>query len=542
LLLAVAGVLTTVFMLLLQSPPALQVSQSDAARDVPLGSTFTIAPRGWDPQIESVTLSESPITQPGSAGTVIPLQLETISEGREPGQTEVLARPMQALRPDSSYRLSVHSSAYEAAFPLPRRASVERQVSFTTPTSPKPTALAEPARLKWEEPLPIRWNLPISEFSYEVTPAAETRAWVDEQDRSKAFVTILDPREATTYQIVVNRATSLTGIALQSPTTFSVITPHRPRFVGSADPRTHEFDQPLPLSWNVPLEHLNVTVEPPVDVAWQIDPRDPKKAEVQFTGLQQGASYRLTVDEALAPTGAALAEPVVVELNVPAALAVEDLSPEEGEKVSIKARPMVQFNEPVRDRRAAEAAISIEPKVSGRFEWVDDREVRFVPTRDLPPETNFALLVKAGPDGARTVSGGFLEQAWVRKFTTFPNKTIDVSISQQSMTLFEGERAVRTLPVGTGLPGADTPLGEFRVQYKMRTAHFRGVNTATGGSYDLQNVNYVLAFLGDYTIHGAYWRQQFGQRGSNGCVSLSDPDAKVVYDWAPEGTLIRIHM
>ena len=542
LLLTAVALVSGGVLLLLQSPPALQIGQADGARDVAVNTTFKLVPGGWDPRVDAVTLSESPIARPGAADTIVPVQLESISQGRQPGQTELLIRPENALRPDATYRLAVRSSALAAALPLPGRRGVEREVSFTTLTSPRPMASAEPARLKWEEPLPIRWNIPIREFSYEVRPAAETRAQVDEQDRSLSSVTILNPLEATTYEIVVNGATSLTGIALQSPLSYAVVTPARPRLAGSTEPRTLEIGQPLALGWNVPLEQVTATIEPAVGLDWQIDQQDPSNVQLKLDGLEQGAAYTLTVGEAVAPSGATLAEPVTLAINVPAALAVEDLSPEEGERVSSKARPMVQFSEPVRDRRAAEAAISLEPKINGRFEWVDEREVRFVPARDLPLETNFVLQVKAGPTGARSASGGFLEQEWARKFTTYPNKTIDVSIGQQSLTMFEGDRAVRTLPVGTGLPGADTPLGEFRVQYKMRTAHFRGVNSATGTSYDLQNVNYVLAFLGDYTIHGAYWRQTFGQRGSNGCVGLSDPDAKIVYDWAPEGTLIRIHM
>jgi lipoprotein-anchoring transpeptidase ErfK/SrfK len=529
-------------MLLLLAPPALQVSQADGARDVSPNTTFTLAPGGWDPRVDAVTLSESPIARPGSAGTLVPVQLESISDGRAPGQTEVLVRPGSALRPDSSYRLSVRSSALEAALPLPGRGSVEREVSFTTLDSPQPKPVAEPARLRWEEALPVRWNMPISEFSYEVRPAAETRSRIDEQDRTLSFITILNPLEATTYQVVVNGATSQTGIALQRPTSYSVLTPARPHLDESTEPQTLELGQPLSLRWNVPLERLAATIEPELGLDWQIDKQDPSKVQLKLDGLEQGSAYTLTIGEAVASSGAALAEPVTLEINVPSALAVEDLSPEEGERVTPKARPMVQFSEPVRDRRAAEAAIRLEPKVAGRFEWVDDREVHFVPTRDLPLETEFVLQVKAGPTGARAVSGGFLEQDWARKFMTYPNKTIDVSIGQQSLTMYDGERALRTLPVGTGVPGADTPLGEFRVQYKMRTAHFRGVNTASGTSYDLQNVNYVMAFLGDYTIHGAYWRQAFGQRSSNGCVGLSDSDAKIVYDWAPEGTLVRIHM
>jgi lipoprotein-anchoring transpeptidase ErfK/SrfK len=62
-----------------------------------------------------------------------------------------------------------------------------------------------------------------------------------------------------------------------------------------------------------------------------------------------------------------------------------------------------------------------------------------------------------------------------------------------------------------------------------------------GSTYDIPDVKWVLAFMGDYTIHGAYWRSNFGAPGSNGCVSLTDADAKAVFDWAPEGTRVKIH-
>jgi len=74
----------------------------------------------------------------------------------------------------------------------------------------------------------------------------------------------------------------------------------------------------------------------------------------------------------------------------------------------------------------------------------------------------------------------------------------------------------------------------------MPTARFTGVNVS-GSRYDIPDVHWVLAFSGDYTIHGAYWRSAFGTPGSNGCVSLTDEDAKSVFDWSPEGTRIHIH-
>jgi lipoprotein-anchoring transpeptidase ErfK/SrfK len=73
----------------------------------------------------------------------------------------------------------------------------------------------------------------------------------------------------------------------------------------------------------------------------------------------------------------------------------------------------------------------------------------------------------------------------------------------------------------------------------MPVARFRGVNP-DGSRYDIPNVHWVLAFYGDYTIHGAYWRSVFGRPGSNGCVSLTDANAKIVYDFADEGTTVVI--
>jgi len=51
----------------------------------------------------------------------------------------------------------------------------------------------------------------------------------------------------------------------------------------------------------------------------------------------------------------------------------------------------------------------------------------------------------------------------------------------------------------------------------------------------------VMAFFEDYTIHGAYWRSVFGRPGSAGCISLTDANAKVVFDWADKGTKVIIH-
>jgi lipoprotein-anchoring transpeptidase ErfK/SrfK len=73
----------------------------------------------------------------------------------------------------------------------------------------------------------------------------------------------------------------------------------------------------------------------------------------------------------------------------------------------------------------------------------------------------------------------------------------------------------------------------------MAKARFQGVYP-NGTRYDVPEVPWILAFSGDYTIHAAPWRSQFGQVGSNGCVTLPTDAARFVYDWAGDGTPIDI--
>jgi lipoprotein-anchoring transpeptidase ErfK/SrfK len=262
---------------------------------------------------------------------------------------------------------------------------------------------------------------------------------------------------------------------------------------------------------------------------------------VRLDGPAQGTTYALTVVEAVSREGAPLDGQPTLVVRTPDPLTVEELDiGEDGPRATVKARPVLAFSQPIRDRRAAQAAISVDPPIAGRWEWLDDLRVRFTPTRPLPYDTEITFTVKPGRDGARSQAGSYVEEPAELALVTETDKVIDIDVTRQVMTLMQQGKVVRTLSVATGVPGADTPLGEFVVQYKMPQARFRGVNV-NGSTYDIPDVKWVLAFMGDYTIHGAYWRSRFGAPGSNGCVSLTDADAKTVFDWAPEGTRIKIH-
>jgi lipoprotein-anchoring transpeptidase ErfK/SrfK len=149
------------------------------------------------------------------------------------------------------------------------------------------------------------------------------------------------------------------------------------------------------------------------------------------------------------------------------------------------------------------------------------------------------VALKSGPGSITGESGAYLMEPTAFSFRTGKQKVIDVSLSQQRLTLLEDGQAVWSAAVSTGVRGAETPPGTYQVEYKMARARFRGVNPG-GSRYDIPDVKWVLAFFGDYTIHGAYWRTAFGRPASNGCISLTDANAKHVFDWADEGTAVVV--
>lgn len=540
--LTIATVLFATFVGPMAAPPGVQVVLTDSTPTLPLDSSIAVRLDGWGARLEGATLVETRVGPDGQRrDDAVALDPRVVRSGWLPGQTEVALRPASgSLRPDAEYRLVVRSSALRAALPLPGRGPAQQAVTFSTPTSPRPQAADAPVRLGWGAPFPIRWNMPLASIRAEVSPPVPARSWIDPSDRRLAYVMIEDAQEAATYQVTVVTAVGANGIALQQPATYTLVAPSRPKLVGSGEPITAEVGRPVTLQFDQPVESVRLEVAPPLSATWRVSPRDPTNVKVQIEGLAQGEQYELTVAEATARGGAPLVEPATVSLTTPPPLTVAEFLPGSA-WVPLTVKPTVVFGEPVRDRAAAEAAVKLDPPLPGSFNWLDDTRLQFVPRTALPYDTRLTLRVAPGPDGARSAGGGYLEAAETYAFQTAPNKTIDVDVTRQMMTLIEGGRTVRTFLVGTGIPGADTPIGEFRVQYKMPTARFRGYNAAAGYSYDLPNVKWVLAFMGDYTIHGAYWRQTFGTPSSNGCVGLTDADAKIVYDWAPEGTLIRIH-
>lgn len=112
---------------------------------------------------------------------------------------------------------------------------------------------------------------------------------------------------------------------------------------------------------------------------------------------------------------------------------------------------------------------------------------------------------------------------------------IQVDLTNQRLTAWEGGEPVYTVTVSTGKEVTPTLTGTFNIQSK------RPIDRMRGEDYDVPNVPYAMYYDRGYAIHGAYWHNNFGTPVSHGCINMAVDHAEWLFDWASEGTPIVIH-
>ena len=119
--------------------------------------------------------------------------------------------------------------------------------------------------------------------------------------------------------------------------------------------------------------------------------------------------------------------------------------------------------------------------------------------------------------------------------TAQAGKWIDVNLSEQRLTAFEGQNAVLSVLISGGTSAYPTVVGKFSVNRKVRS------QTMSGPGYHLPNVPWVMYFYQAYAVHGTYWHNNFGHPMSHGCVNMTIADAAWLYTWASIGTPVVTH-
>ena len=107
---------------------------------------------------------------------------------------------------------------------------------------------------------------------------------------------------------------------------------------------------------------------------------------------------------------------------------------------------------------------------------------------------------------------------------------IHVDVEQKRLTLFQGDRVVKTYTVATGAWDTPTPVGVFTITHR-----FSGQMGGFGTCFLGLNVPW-----GNYGIHGTNKPESIGYNASHGCIRMKVADAEELYALVPNGTKVVI--
>ena len=223
--------------------------------------------------------------------------------------------------------------------------------------------------------------------------------------------------------------------------------------------------------------------------------------------------------------------------------AIASVLPTRGEVVGVAHPVVVTFRAPISNfanRHAAERAINVKsaPAMAGKFEWLDNDVVQWVPDRFWPAHSTVALSV-----------GGVATE-----FETGPAVVGVASISQHTFTVsidgveagpppslpaphhrpHWGEEGV--MPASMGRPEFPTPVGTYTVLSKERSVTMDsssvGIPVDDPDGYRIP-VDYAVRITSrGLFVHAAPWAvNSLGlENVSHGCISLSPADAEWYYN------------
>ncbi|MCA9879485.1 MAG: L,D-transpeptidase family protein [Thermomicrobiales bacterium] len=121
---------------------------------------------------------------------------------------------------------------------------------------------------------------------------------------------------------------------------------------------------------------------------------------------------------------------------------------------------------------------------------------------------------------------------------------LDINLTQQLMTVYDGATPLRTIVVTTGMAGWETPPGYFTIVSRVANETMTSGAIGAENFYRLDDVLFTQYFT-DYghALHFAWWRtkETIGRPGSHGCINMLLDDSRFIWDWATIGTPILIH-
>jgi lipoprotein-anchoring transpeptidase ErfK/SrfK len=222
--------------------------------------------------------------------------------------------------------------------------------------------------------------------------------------------------------------------------------------------------------------------------------------------------------------------------NQSSRFAIASVLPTPGEVVGVAHPVVVTFSAPVTNRRAAERAIDVKstPAMTGKYEWLDNDVVQWVPDRYWPAHSNVMLLVGGASTEIKTGPA-------VLGVADISDHTFTVSIDGVGAAPPPPRPAPHHRPhwgedgvmlATMGRPEFPTPVGVYTVLSKDRSVLMDsssvGVPLTDPAGYRVP-VDYAVRITRrGIFVHSAPWAvNSLGlENVSHGCISLSPADAE----------------
>ena len=121
-----------------------------------------------------------------------------------------------------------------------------------------------------------------------------------------------------------------------------------------------------------------------------------------------------------------------------------------------------------------------------------------------------------------------------------PN-SIGVDTYEQTLGVYRNGGLVFATLIASGSRAFPTRPGVFQIRVKLTHGLMTGAyRDDRSDYYYLEDVPWILYYDGDRALHGAYWHDHFGLRGSHGCVNLSPIDSLWLYNFARVGDTVVV--
>ena len=125
-------------------------------------------------------------------------------------------------------------------------------------------------------------------------------------------------------------------------------------------------------------------------------------------------------------------------------------------------------------------------------------------------------------------------------------KSIEISLRERYLTLFDNGKVVERFPVAIGAPESPTPAGSYAIT-RMEDApvYHKGGKVIAPGPKNPVGVRYMAYFQlgsGEYAIHGTAWPNWVKLRSavSLGCIRMLNKDVVTLFQQVDVGTPVVV--